>query len=106
MVTAGTARCVLLINPELTSPQANHCDRDSHYIFGEVATAAILEGPTPARPPTLMKSFIPSDYSDGKLALKKPLQAGINPATTPEVHAKKFMLKSSCGVYPRPYRPL
>ena len=43
MVTAGTARAVLLINPELTSPQVNYQDRDSHFIFGDVATAAIVE---------------------------------------------------------------
>lgn len=43
MVTAGTARCVLLINPELTSPQVNYTDRDSHFIFGDVATATIVE---------------------------------------------------------------
>ena len=43
MVAAGTARSVLLINPELTSPQVNYCDRDSHFIFGDVATAAVLE---------------------------------------------------------------
>lgn len=43
MVTADTARCVLLINPELTSPQVNYCDRDSHFIFGDVATATIVE---------------------------------------------------------------
>jgi len=43
MVTAGTARCVLLINPELTSPQVNYQDRDSHFIFGDVATATIVE---------------------------------------------------------------
>ena len=43
MVIAGTARCVLLINPELTSPQINYCDRDSHFIFGDVATAMIVE---------------------------------------------------------------
>jgi beta-ketodecanoyl-[acyl-carrier-protein] synthase len=43
MVASGTARCVLLINPELTSPQVNYCDRDSHFIFGDVATAAIVE---------------------------------------------------------------
>jgi beta-ketodecanoyl-[acyl-carrier-protein] synthase len=43
MVAAGTARGVLLINPELTSPQVNYCDRDSHFIFGDVATAAIVE---------------------------------------------------------------
>ena len=43
MVAAGTAGCVLLINPELTSPQVNYQDRDSHFIFGDVATAAIVE---------------------------------------------------------------
>lgn len=43
MVAAGTARCVLSINPELTSPQVNYRDRDSHFIFGDVATAAVVE---------------------------------------------------------------
>ncbi|MEI6262810.1 MAG: beta-ketoacyl-ACP synthase III [Deltaproteobacteria bacterium] len=43
MVAAGTARCVLLINPELTSPQVDYCNRDSHFIFGDVATAAVVE---------------------------------------------------------------
>ncbi|GAC18192.1 beta-ketoacyl-ACP synthase III [Paraglaciecola arctica] len=43
MVTAGTAKTVLVINPELTSPQVNYCDRDSHFIFGDVATAMVIE---------------------------------------------------------------
>ncbi|NQZ33113.1 MAG: beta-ketoacyl-ACP synthase III [Oceanospirillaceae bacterium] len=43
MVKAGTARCVLVVNPELTSPQNNWRDRDSHFIFGDVATATIME---------------------------------------------------------------
>ena len=43
MVAAGTARAVLTINPELTSPQNNFRDRDSHFIFGDVATAVIIE---------------------------------------------------------------
>jgi len=43
MVLAGTASCVLVINPELTSPQNNFRDRDSHFIFGDVATATIIE---------------------------------------------------------------
>ncbi|BBO82614.1 beta-ketoacyl-ACP synthase III [Desulfosarcina ovata subsp. sediminis] len=43
MVAAGTAHCVLAINPELMTPQVNYCDRDSHFIFGDVATAAIVE---------------------------------------------------------------
>jgi len=43
MVAAGTARCVLLINPELISSQVDYCNRDSHFIFGDVATATIVE---------------------------------------------------------------
>ena len=43
MVSAGTAKCVLVINPELTSPQVNYTDRDSHFIFGDVSTAMIIE---------------------------------------------------------------
>lgn len=42
-VLAGSARCVLVINPELTSPQVNYCDRDSHFIFGDVSTATVIE---------------------------------------------------------------
>ncbi|MFQ3246938.1 MAG: beta-ketodecanoyl-[acyl-carrier-protein] synthase [Arenicella sp.] len=43
MVKAGTAKCVLVINPELTSPQVNYKDRDGHFIFGDVSTAVIVE---------------------------------------------------------------
>ncbi|WP_299077372.1 beta-ketoacyl-ACP synthase III [uncultured Paraglaciecola sp.] len=43
MIAAGTAKSVLVINPELTSPQVNYCDRDSHFIFGDVATAMVVE---------------------------------------------------------------
>ena len=43
MVRSGTARAVLVINPELTSPQVNYRDRDSHFIFGDVATAMVVE---------------------------------------------------------------
>jgi len=42
-VAAGTARAVLVINPELTSPQVDYTDRDSHFIFGDVATALVVE---------------------------------------------------------------
>ncbi len=43
MVSSGTARAVLVINPELVSPQVNYRDRDSHFIFGDVATAVVIE---------------------------------------------------------------
>jgi len=39
----GGARAVLVVNPEITSGHLNFRDRDSHFIFGDVATAVILE---------------------------------------------------------------
>ena len=42
-LAAGSARCVLALNPELVTPQVNYCDRDSHFIFGDVSTAIIME---------------------------------------------------------------
>ena len=43
MVKSGTARTVLVVNPELTSPQVNYLDRDGHFIFGDVSTAVVIE---------------------------------------------------------------
>jgi beta-ketodecanoyl-[acyl-carrier-protein] synthase len=49
MIRAGTAGAVLVINPELITPQVNFCDRDSHFIFGDVATAVVIERGDTAR---------------------------------------------------------
>ena len=40
---AGGARRVLVVNPEICTAHLNFRDRDSHFIFGDVATAIILE---------------------------------------------------------------
>jgi beta-ketodecanoyl-[acyl-carrier-protein] synthase len=40
---SGSAGCVLAINPELVTPQVNFRDRDTHFIFGDVSVAMILE---------------------------------------------------------------
>ena len=42
-IRAGHARSVLVINPEICSGHLNWCDRDSHFIFGDVATAILVE---------------------------------------------------------------
>ena len=42
-LVSGSSTCVLAINPELVTPQVNFCDRDSHFIFGDVSTAIIME---------------------------------------------------------------
>ncbi|WP_423823955.1 beta-ketoacyl-ACP synthase III [Salinisphaera sp. SPP-AMP-43] len=43
MINAGSARRVLMVNPEICSAHLNFRDRDSHFIFGDVCTAALLE---------------------------------------------------------------
>jgi beta-ketodecanoyl-[acyl-carrier-protein] synthase len=42
-VRGGTAKVVLIVNPEFASPQVNYRSRDSHFIFGDVCTATIVE---------------------------------------------------------------
>ncbi len=42
-ILAGSAGCVLVVSPELMTPQVNFCDRDTHFIFGDVSTAVIVE---------------------------------------------------------------
>ena len=43
MIRAGHARSLLVVNPEICSGHLNWRDRDSHFIFGDVATAVLLE---------------------------------------------------------------
>jgi len=43
MVAAGHARAILVCNPEVCSGHLNFRDRDSHFIFGDVATAFVVE---------------------------------------------------------------
>ena len=42
-ISSGSAKAVLVINPELASPQVDFTDRDSHFIFGDVAVATVVE---------------------------------------------------------------
>jgi len=43
MIETGMARSVLVIVPEITTPQLNFRDRDSHFIFGDVTVAMLIE---------------------------------------------------------------
>jgi beta-ketodecanoyl-[acyl-carrier-protein] synthase len=43
MIRGGNARAALVVNPEICSGHLNFRDRDSHFIFGDVATAVVLE---------------------------------------------------------------
>ena len=42
-IKAGQAKRVLVVNAEITSGHLNWTERDSHFIFGDVATAVIIE---------------------------------------------------------------
>ncbi len=43
LIMAGQAKSVLVCNPEICSAHLNFKDRDSHFIFGDVATATLVE---------------------------------------------------------------
>jgi beta-ketodecanoyl-[acyl-carrier-protein] synthase len=42
-VRCGSARAVLVVDPEITSPHLAWKDRDCHFIFGDVCTAILVE---------------------------------------------------------------
>ena len=42
-IASGSVKAVLMVNPEICSAHLNFKDRDSHFIFGDVATAVIIE---------------------------------------------------------------
>ena len=42
-IASGSVKAVLMVNPEICSAHLNFTDRDSHFIFGDVATAVIVE---------------------------------------------------------------
>jgi beta-ketodecanoyl-[acyl-carrier-protein] synthase len=41
-IAAGSARNVLVVNPEICTGHLNFRDRDSHFIFGDVCTAMVI----------------------------------------------------------------
>ncbi len=42
-VKVGSARCALVVNPEITSAHLEWRDRDCHFIFGDTCTAILIE---------------------------------------------------------------
>ena len=43
MIKSGSARTILIVDPEICSGHLDFKDRDCHFIFGDVCTAMILE---------------------------------------------------------------
>jgi beta-ketodecanoyl-[acyl-carrier-protein] synthase len=50
MIRSGSARAILMVNPEITSGHQEWRDRDCHFIFGDVCTAVVLERLDDGRP--------------------------------------------------------
>ena len=49
-IASGSVKAVLMVNPEVCSAHLNFTDRDSHFIFGDVCTAVIVEAEDQAGP--------------------------------------------------------
>lgn len=43
LIAGGQAKSVLVVNPEICTAHLNFKDRDAHFIFGDVATAVLVE---------------------------------------------------------------
>jgi beta-ketodecanoyl-[acyl-carrier-protein] synthase len=52
-VRSGSASCVLVVNPEITSAHLEWRDRDCHFIFGDVCTAVVVEAEDTATSPDI-----------------------------------------------------
>ena len=65
-IRAGHARSVLVVSPEITSGHLNWRDRDSHFIFGDVATAVLVEdrGIAPAGHWDILGTRLKTEFSN------------------------------------------
>ncbi|MGL5839078.1 MAG: beta-ketoacyl-ACP synthase III [Sphingorhabdus sp.] len=65
-IRSGNARSVLVVNPEITSGHLNWRDRDSHFIFGDVATAILVEAEdiAPAQHWRILGTRLKTQYSN------------------------------------------
>jgi beta-ketodecanoyl-[acyl-carrier-protein] synthase len=65
-IRASNARSVLVVNPEITSGHLNWRDRDSHFIFGDVATAILVEAKdmAPAQHWDILGTRLKTQYSN------------------------------------------
>ena len=43
LITAGSAKAVLVVSPEICTGHLNFRDRESHFIFGDACTAVVVE---------------------------------------------------------------
>ena len=65
-IRAGNAKSVMVVSPEITSGHLNWRDRDSHFIFGDVATAVLVEdaGIAPAKHWEILSTKLKTVFSN------------------------------------------
>jgi beta-ketodecanoyl-[acyl-carrier-protein] synthase len=64
-IATGSVDAVLVVNPEICSGHLNFRDRDSHFIFGDVATAVIVErADEPARGWEILGARLKTQFSN------------------------------------------
>ncbi|CAD7845366.1 MAG: 3-oxoacyl-[acyl-carrier-protein] synthase, KASIII (EC 2.3.1.180) [Olavius algarvensis Delta 4 endosymbiont] len=54
-VRSGSADCVVMVNPEINTGHLNFQDRDSHFIFGDVCTAMVIERAAVCKAPSAFR---------------------------------------------------
>ena len=67
LIETGGARAILICNPEILTGHANFRDRDSHFIFGDAASAFIVERREDARGPNsweIVSTRLKSQFSN------------------------------------------
>ena len=79
-VRQGSARVALVVSPEICSGHLNFRNRDCHFIFGDAATAVVIEGLDEAVAP--VNRIVPLPRGPITLAasrpVKKPARAAIS----------------------------
>lgn len=63
-IVAGIAKRVLVVSSEITSAHLNWRDRDSHFIFGDVATAVLVENCNTATGFEIIDSHLYTQFSN------------------------------------------
>jgi beta-ketodecanoyl-[acyl-carrier-protein] synthase len=67
LVAGGSARRVLVVNPEVCTGHLNFTDRESHFIFGDACTAVVVEplsGSRTAEPFEILGTRLATSFSN------------------------------------------
>ncbi|MBU1346555.1 MAG: beta-ketoacyl-ACP synthase III [Alphaproteobacteria bacterium] len=89
-IAGGATKAILMVNPEVCSAHLNFTDRDSHFIFGDVCTAVIVESAETAGPGgwdvlgTRLKTVFSNNIRNNFGFLNRAERASASPASSSE----------------------